>query len=112
MSWLNPENLTILAKVHTIGTNFTMIARPLVTTYVILVDAVIEDIPFVLTRYLKDRVMGSAIYLIVGILYKHDGLFSHFYRTEWRLCSAVRHMVIGRTVVRHQPRGIVITRSS
>ena len=46
-----------------------------VALYVILVDAVVNDIPFVLARYLQYAVVGSAVDFVLCVLYQYYGVF-------------------------------------
>ena len=86
----------------TIGIEFQLVDANL-TVYawlemdVILVDAMIYDIPFIGTWLLNHRVMGCAINLMLWVLNQNDRILGYLDRTERRLGCSVSHMIVGCT---------------
>jgi hypothetical protein len=63
--------------------DFAMHAWVFVSFYVVFVDAVVDDVPFVGVRYLKDRVVGGSVDLALVVLAQDDGVFRHLDGSQW-----------------------------
>ena len=59
---------------------------------VILVDAMIYDVPLICARLLDNGVMGCAINLVLRVLNQNDRILGYLDRTERRLGSSTDHM--------------------
>ena len=65
------DNLAFFVELNLINAYFTVSTRTIMTFYVVFVDTVIDDIPFVPAGNLQDAVVGGAVYLIIGVLDKY-----------------------------------------
>ena len=74
---------------------------------VILVDAVIYDIPLICAWLLNHGVMGCAINLVLWILNQNDRILGYLDRTERRLRCSISHMIVGCTRIIHRPHEVV-----
>ena len=82
-------------------------ARTHGTLDVVLVDAVIDDVPLVLAWNLKDGVVGSAVDFVFWHLLKDDRLLCHFDWSEWRFRGSVANVVVRTASVIYRPKEIV-----
>ena len=88
------NDTSLLVERHTVYTYLAVDARLVMNE--VLVDAVINDVPLVLTRNLKHRVVGRAIDLVLGLLLdNHVAVLVDRDRTEGRLRRAVAYVVVG-----------------
>lgn len=61
--------MTFLVELQAIDAHFAMHSwHAIASAYEMLVDAMIDNIPFVLARDLEDGIVGGAINLILGAL--------------------------------------------
>ena len=70
---------------------------------IILVDAMIDNIPFICARLLDYGVMGSTINLMLRVLNQNDRILRYLDRTERRLGCSVSHMIVGCTAMKLLP---------
>ena len=76
----NGLDRAISVEFQAVDAHFAVDARLVVK--VLLVDAVINDVPLVFAGHLDDRVVGSAVDSMGGVLTEYYGLVSHPYRTQ------------------------------
>ena len=80
---------------HAVDADFTMVAGTLLLVDIVLIDAVIDDIPLVLAGHLDDAVVRRAIDLGTRLLHQHDAVLSHGDGAHGRGGGAVGHVVVG-----------------
>ena len=85
LSWSNNIDLTTLVKCHLVDAYLTVSARAELTLAVVRIDAMVNNIPLILAIHLKNRVVGSAIDLVLWILLKDNRFVSNGNWTE-RAC--------------------------
>ena len=71
-------------ELHLVDTSLAVPTGALVPIEVVLVDAVVYDIPLILARYLKHAVVCGAIDFLFGALDEDDGLIGYLDGTEGR----------------------------
>ena len=89
----------VFVEIHAVDADFAMYTGTFVALDVILVDAVIYDVPLVGVGNLEHTVVGGTVDFTLVVGTQNDGLLGHFDRTEGRLGGSVSHMVVGRTGV-------------
>ena len=70
-------NAAVGVELHLVDAGLAMPAGTLAPVEVVLVDAVVYDIPLILARYLKHTVVCGAIDLFLGALDEDDGLVGY-----------------------------------
>lgn len=96
---------TIGIEFHLVDADLTMYSWLMLD--VILVDAMIYDIPLICTWLLNDGIMGCAINLVLRVLDQNDRILGYLDRTERRLRCSVSHMIVGCTRIIHRPHEVV-----
>lgn len=74
---------------------------------VILVDAMIDNVPLICAGLLDYGIMGGAINLVLWVLNQSDRFLGYLDRTERRLGGSVCYMIIRRTRIIHRPHEVV-----
>lgn len=103
------DDMAFLVEGHTVDAHFAVGAGFGAAVDVVLVDAVIDDVPFVLARQLEHRVVCGAVDKLVGLLEEDGGIGSvnHLDGSEGRLGRAVAYMIVGRTGIIDRPEEVV-----
>ncbi len=88
------DNLALLVERHLVNADFAMDAWFVADE--VLVDAVVNDVPFVLAGNLEHRVMSCAIDLILGLLLDNEVIvFINRDGAKGRLRRTVAYVVVG-----------------
>ena len=80
MCRLDRNDASFLVESQSVGTYLTMDARSLVGVEVVLVDAMIEDVPLVLAWNLEYGVVGGAIDSVLRVLLQNYRLVGNLDR--------------------------------
>ena len=94
-------------ELHAVDTGLAVPAGTLVAGDVVLVDAVVYDVPLVLAGNLQYAVVGRTVDLLLGALDEDDGLVGYLDGAEGRGGGAVGYVVVGRTGVVDTPEEVV-----
>ena len=81
--WCHRNDTSLLVERHAVDTYLAVDARLVVNE--VLVDAVINDVPFILAWNLKYRVVSCAVDELLGNLLEDSGVFAvnHVDFTQW-----------------------------
>ena len=103
MRWRDRQDAALLVERQTVDAYLAMGAGNTaaeLAVYIVLIDAVIDNIPLVATRNLEHGVVGGSIDLVLGLLTDDKvALLVDADGPQRRLGGAVADMVIGGTRV-------------
>ena len=88
-------NGSVRIEEHAVDTGLAMNTWAFFPLNIILVDAMIDDVPFVASQYLKYTIVGRAIDFVGRVLNEHDRLLSHLNGAQRLVTRSVGHMIVG-----------------
>ena len=97
----------ILVEVHAVDADFAVHTRAFFALDVILVDAVIDNVPLIGVGNLKHTVVGRAVNLTLVVGTQDDRMLGHLDRTKGRGGCTIGYVIVGRAGVVNRPEEIV-----
>ena len=105
------DYVSFLVEGEAVDAHFAMSSRNATSEFavnIVFIDAVVNDVPFVFSRNLKDGVVGSAVDFVCRFLLdNHVVVGIDGDRTEWRLACAVAYMIVRTACVVNRPEEVV-----
>lgn len=89
----DPADRTVIVELQTINADLAVYAGLTVLTNIVLIDAMINDVPLVSARLTYNRIMGRAVDLLGRILNRDNGILCHLDLSKRTVGRSISYMI-------------------